>query len=187
MAQVMPKTDVVLVGFGWVGAIMAQELTDAGLNVLALERGQWRDTPTDFPVTFAQDELRYYWRHELFERVNHDSLTFRNNTSQTALPMRHLGSFLPGSNVGGSGVHWNGQVWRFLPTDFQAKSHNLSRYGKSAVPDDMTIQDWGVSYDELEPHYDTFEYLCGVSGKAGNLKGAIQPGGDPFEGPRARD
>jgi gluconate 2-dehydrogenase alpha chain len=26
-----------------------------------------------------------------------------------------------------------------------------------------------------------------VSGKAGNLKGVIQPGGDPFEGPRSRD
>ena len=36
----------------------------------------------------------------------------------------------------------------------------------------MTIQDWGVTYDELEPYYDKFEYLCGISGKAGNLKGA---------------
>ena len=27
----------------------------------------------------------------------------------------------------------------------------------------MTIQDWGVTYDELEPHYDAFEYLCGTS------------------------
>ena len=38
----------------------------------------------------------------------------------------------------------------------------------------MTIQDWGVTYDELEPHYDRFEYLCGTSGTAGNLKGKIQ-------------
>ena len=50
----------------------------------------------------------------------------------------------------------------------------------------MTIQDWGVSYDELEPHYDTFEYLCGTSGLAGNLRGQIQEGGNPFEGPRSR-
>ena len=46
----------------------------------------------------------------------------------------------------------------------------------------MTIQDWGVSYDDLEPHYDQFEYLCGTSGTAGNLKGQIQDGGNPFEG-----
>ena len=50
----------------------------------------------------------------------------------------------------------------------------------------MTIQDWGVTFDELEPHYDEFEYLCGTSGQAGNLKGAIQDGGNPFEGPRSR-
>ena len=36
----------------------------------------------------------------------------------------------------------------------------------------MTIQDWGVTYDELEPHFDTFEYLCGTSGTAGNLSQA---------------
>jgi gluconate 2-dehydrogenase alpha chain len=50
----------------------------------------------------------------------------------------------------------------------------------------MTIQDWGVTYDELEPHYDRFEYLCGTSGTAGNVRGVIQPGGNPFEGPRSR-
>src|SRR6185437_11736846 len=51
----------------------------------------------------------------------------------------------------------------------------------------MMVQDWGVTYDELEPHYDQFEYLCGISGKAGNIKGQIQPGGNPFEGPRTRE
>jgi gluconate 2-dehydrogenase alpha chain len=187
VAQTLPKVDALLVGFGWTGAIMGQELTDAGLDVLALERGPWRDTATDFPPTYAQDELRYMWRHELFERLSHDTLTIRNNAGQTALPMRHLGSFLPGTGVGGSGVHWNGQVWRFLPSDFEARSHNIARYGAAAVPEDMTIQDYPVSYAELEPHFDTFEYLCGVSGRAGNLRGVIQPGGDPFEGPRSRD
>ena len=58
MAGAQPKVDVLIVGFGWTGAIMAQELTDAGLNVLAVERGTWMDTATDFSTTFAQDELR---------------------------------------------------------------------------------------------------------------------------------
>ena len=187
MATRLPAVDALVVGFGWTGAILAQELTDAGISVLALERGAWRDTSTDFATTFAQDELRYYWRHELFQRAAHETLTIRNNATQTALPMRTLGSFLPGTNVGGAGVHWNGQTWRFLPSDFVARSHNLQRYGKAALPDTMTIQDWGVTYDELEPHYDRFEYLCGISGKAGNLKGAIQEGGNPFEGPRQRE
>lgn len=31
MANAMKKADVVIVGFGWTGAIMAKELTEAGL------------------------------------------------------------------------------------------------------------------------------------------------------------
>ena len=67
MAEKLPAVDVVLVGFGWTGAIMGQELTNAGLDVLALERGVWRTTPIDFAPTFAQDELRFRWRDELFQ------------------------------------------------------------------------------------------------------------------------
>ena len=77
-------------------AIMGQELTDAGLDVLALERGKFRQTVPDFATTHVQDELRYAVRHELFERPARETLTFRNSLDQTALPMRHLGSFLPG-------------------------------------------------------------------------------------------
>src|SRR5690606_20044644 len=111
MARKLPPVDVVLVGFGWTGAIMAQELTEAGLEVLAIERGAWRDTPSHFPTTTAQDELRWYWRKEMFQNTARDTLTFRNNREQTALPMRRWGSFLPGEGVGGGGVHWNGQTW----------------------------------------------------------------------------
>ena len=91
-----PPVDVVLVGFGWTAAIMGQELTEAGLNVVAIERGKFRDTVPDFATTFDQDELRYYWRHDLFQSPARETLSFRNSIDQTALPMRHLGSFLPG-------------------------------------------------------------------------------------------
>ncbi len=187
MAKKLPAVDVLLVGFGWTGAILGQELTDAGLQVLALERGPWRDTPIDFATTFIQDELRYYYRHRLFQEPARETLTFRNRASERALPMRELGSFLPAAGVGGAGIHWNGQNWRFLPSDFVARRHNLTRYGQQSIPPEMTIQDWGVTYDELEPHYDKWEYLCGISGKAGNIKGQIQSGGNPFEGARTRD
>lgn len=185
MARKLPAVDVVLVGFGWTAAMLGEELTKDGLQVLALERGGWRDTPTDFAPTFIQDELRYYYRRELFQEPARETLTFRNSPDQFALPMRELGSFLPATGVGGAGIHWNGQTWRFLPSDFVAKSHNEQRYGPLAPG--MTVQDWGVTYDELEPFYDKFEYLCGISGKAGNLNGAKQPGGNPFEGARRRD
>ncbi len=186
MATRLPEVDVVLVGFGWTASILAQELTEAGYQVLALERGGFRDTVPDFAVTKIQDEYRYAVRDDLVEEPERETLTFRNNASQVALPMRHVGSFRPAVGAGGAGVHWNGQTWRFLPTDFPMRSHTLERYGKKFIPGDMTIQDWPVSYDDLEPHYDRFEYLCGISGQAGNVGGKIVEGGNPFEGPRKR-
>jgi gluconate 2-dehydrogenase alpha chain len=188
MATTLKPVDVVMVGFGWTGAIMSQQFCDAGLEVMAFERGPWRDTAADFATGFAQDELRYMWRHHLFQNLTYDTLTIRNKVSEEALPMRRLGSFLLGTGVGSGGVHWNGQIWRFLPSDFLTKSHNEKRYGKKSVTDgDLTVQDWGITYDELEPHYNQFDLLCGTSGKAGNLNGKIQPGGNPFEGPRSAE
>jgi gluconate 2-dehydrogenase alpha chain len=188
MSKTLKPVDVVMVGFGWTGAIMGQQFCDAGLEVLALERGPWRDTASDFATGFAQDELRYMWRHHLFQNLTYDTLTIRNKVSEEALPMRRLGSFLLGTGVGSGGVHWNGQIWRFLPTDFLTRSHNEKRYGKKSVTDyDLTVQDWGITYEELEPFYNQFDLLCGTSGKAGNLNGKIQPGGNPFEGPRSSE
>ncbi|MBV9786114.1 MAG: GMC family oxidoreductase [Acidisphaera sp.] len=186
MPRKLPGKDVVIIGLGWTGSILAHELTAAGLDVVAIERGPWRDTATDFPPSYAPDELRYRLHHELFLRPAQSTLTFRNNPSQTALPIRTWGAFMLGNGAGGAGVHWNAETWRFLPTDFTLRSHLTQRYGAAFLPEDMTIQDWGVTYDELEPYYDRFEHLCGTSGTAGNLRGVIQEGGNPFEGPRSR-
>jgi gluconate 2-dehydrogenase alpha chain len=187
MATRLAETDVVIIGFGLTGAILAEQLTAAGLNVTAIERGKWRDTSTDFPTTYAADELRYGVRLDLFQKPADETVTFRNNVKQMALPIRQFGSFIPGNGVGGANVHWNGQTWRYLPTDFIARSHLEQRYGKTFLPDDMTIQDWGITYDDLEPHYDRFEKLFGIAGKAGNLNGNVQPGGNPFEGTRSSE
>jgi len=81
-------------------------------------------------------------------------------------------------------VHWNGVSWRFLPHFFEYRSHLEQRYGPDFLPEDTTIQDWGITYDELEPYYDQYEKMFGIAGKAGNLRGEIQEGGNPFEGPR---
>ena len=186
MSRRLPRKDLVIVGLGWTGSIMAQELTDEGLEVIAIERGPWREAPTDFPPTYMPDELRYRVRHELFLRPDQTTFTFRNKMSQAALPIRSWGAFMPPNGVGGGGVHWNAETWRFLPSDFVLKSHLTQRYGAKFLPSDMTIQDWGITYQDLEPHYDRFEYLCGTSGTAGNLRGQIQAGGNPFEGPRSR-
>jgi len=46
MAQKLPQKDVVIIGFGWTGAVMAYKFTGAGLDVVAIERRAWRDTAT---------------------------------------------------------------------------------------------------------------------------------------------
>ena len=98
-----------------------------------------------------------------------DTLTIRNNPSQEALPMRKLGSFLPGDVVGGSAVHWSGHTWRWTDNEFKIRSNYEARYGKKYIPEDMTIQDWGITYAELEPYYEKVEIELGVSGQAGNV------------------
>ncbi len=187
MATKLKSVDVVTVGVGLTGTILAKELADTGLKVVGLERGRWRDTDPDFAMPGVHDELKYVRRHELMQDLSKETLTFRNATNETALPMRYLGSFKPGEGVGGAAVHWGGLTWRFLPWDFETKSRTLARYGKNQVAEDCTLQDWGITYDELEPHFDRFEYLYGISGKAGNIKGKIIPGGNPFEGARTRE
>ena len=187
MTTKLRSADIVIVGLGWTGGILAKELGDTGLSIVVLERGAPRDTNPDFMYPTVHDELRYAQRHELMQNVSRETLTFRNTASEAALPMRQLGSFLPGEGVGGAGVHWNGATWRWLPWDHEPLKLTLARYGNAAIPPDMNLQDWGVSYDELEPYYDKFEFLCGISGKAGNLRGEKIAGGNVFEGPRQRE
>jgi gluconate 2-dehydrogenase alpha chain len=190
MARALKPVDVVTIGVGLTGSLAALELAKQGLKVVGLERGAPRDTVPDFQSPAIHDELRFSIRKGMMQDNVKEAVTFRNSSDQTALPIRRWESFLPGTGLGGSFVHWNGQSFRFQAADFIYKTHILQRYGKKfleACGPELTIQDWGVTYDELEPYFDRFEYLCGVSGKAGNIKGQIEPGGNPFEAPRSRE
>ena len=184
MATLLKEVDAVVIGVGWTGSILARELTKAGLNVVGLERGAKRTPREDFTLPNVRDELKYVNRHELFQDTQLETVTLRHSPAETALPIRRLGSFLPGTNLGGAGSHWNGNTWRLLPYDHKPRSQVIERYGRNAIPEAMTIADYPVSYDELEPFYDKFEKLCGISGKAGNLRGRQIDGGNVFEGPR---
>lgn len=115
MAIRLKPVDVVLIGVGWTGSILAKELAEAGHTVVGLERGMLRQTVPDFQSPAMHDELRYAVRYGLMQDTSRETVTFRNS------------------------------------------------------------------------FYDRFEYLCGISGKAGNLRGRIQEGGNPFEGPRSHE
>jgi gluconate 2-dehydrogenase alpha chain len=185
MADQKRQVDAVIIGYGWTGAIMAKTLTDAGLSVVALERGPGRDTSPDFEYPRIADELKYGIRGDLWQPLANETVTIRHGMHDVAAPYRKYGSFILGNGVGGAGTHWNGQLWRASPEDLRLRTHIEQRYGKKFIPADMTIQDYPVGFEELEPHFDHFEKVCGVSGIAGNLRGQIKPGGNPFEGPRS--
>ncbi len=181
---VHPKVEVVTIGAGWSAAILAWKLTEAGHRVVSLEQGPMRYTYPDF--AHNHDALRYQNRYALMHSLGRESWTWRPNPRAPSLPMRRYGAFHPGQGFGGSGVHWSGQYFRFLPYDFRYRSHHIERYGEGKLPEGSTIQDWPVSYEELEPYYSEAEWDLGVSGQVGNLRGELIEGGNPYL-PQSRD
>src|ERR1700756_3415932 len=174
------KTDVVIVGVGAAGAILAAELGKAGMKVIGLERGPRLKT-ADFE---PHDELRYFQRQELRPDVKRQPVTWRTDRGGRARPLPTLSY---GNQAGGGTVHYGSLSWRFHEDDFRARSATIERYGAAAIPEDSSLIDWPLSYADLEPYYDRAEYDLGVSGKAGNVQGVKHAGGNPFEAPRARD
>jgi len=183
--KTLPAVDAVIIGGGWAGLLMAKELgSRTALSIVVLERGVAR-VSSDY--TDAMDELDYAIRLHMMQDLSQETVTLRHNTGQRALPLRQHGSFQIGAGVGGSGEHWNAQCPRFLPDCFELLSRSSAKYGAEALPEDHSIRDWGITYDELEPYYTRAEKLLGVSGKAGNLKGKQIDGGNIFEGWRSEE
>ncbi|ARK24055.1 GMC family oxidoreductase [Sporosarcina sp. P37] len=162
MVKKLEKVDAVIVGSGWVGGIAAAELTKAGYNVVVLERGK-NKKHEDFIGT--KDELRYSKRYDLMQELNKDTITSRNSMSKEAMPVRNNMNARLGNHTGGAGVHWNGMAFRWLPYDFEIYSKTVERYGKEKIPKESTMQDWGITYDELEPYYDKYEKTAAISGE----------------------
>lgn len=182
-----PHKEVVVIGLGWTGAIMAMELAEKGLSVLALERGQDRATVPDFQYPKVIDELKYGVRYGFMQKPRQSTVTVRRNLTEVALPYRVLGSFLPGDGVGGAGMHWNGLNWRLQEEEMRLRSYTQENFGAQVIPEGMLLADYPLSYQELEPYFDKFERVAGISGQAGNLNGKVIDGGNPFEAPRSRD
>ena len=158
----LDKVDVVVVGTGWAGGVVSAELSKAGYKVVALERGK-NVTREDY--IGVKDELRYTNRYEMMQNLASETITSRNNIDEIALPVRTRKEMMAGTDLGGGSVHWAGATYRWKPYDFEIKSETIKRYGKDKIPKDMTIQDWGITYDEMEPYYDRWEKTAGISGE----------------------
>ncbi len=173
------KADVVIVGVGAAGGVLAAELSKAGMKVIGLERGPRLQTKDFEP----HDELRYFQRQDLRPDPKRQPVTWRANPNVRAAPLPTMSY---GNQAGGGTVHYGAVSWRFHEDDFRVRSSTIERYGASTIPADSSVVDWPLSYAELEPYYDRAEYELGVSGKAGNLQGNRIDGGNVFEAPRKR-
>jgi gluconate 2-dehydrogenase alpha chain len=183
--KTLPGVDVVIVGGGWTGLLMAKELgTRTKHSVVVLERGGPRDNAY---YAATMDELDYLVRNRMMQDCSQETVTFRHSDGKTALPLRQLGSFLPGTGVGGAGEHWGAGSPRHSPDCFELYSKTVEKYGVKRLPEDHCIQDWGITYDELEPYYTRAEKMIGVAGKAGNIRGKKVDGGNVFEGWRSEE
>ena len=182
MATELKKRDVVIIGLGAAGGVAALPLARAGLDVVGLEAGTWLNVDD-----FAPDELSNNVRGwpQAVQKANREIPTQRPTASSPYSPRLAVHPTMNG--VGGTTLHYWGQSWRLNPWDFKVVSETRRRYGASRIPRGSTVEDWPFGLDELEPYYDVVEREIGVSGKAGNISGRIDRGGNIFEGPRRRE
>ncbi|MDQ2148476.1 GMC family oxidoreductase [Alcaligenaceae bacterium C4P045] len=149
--------DVVIVGSGVVGAMVADQLVSQGYSVLVLEAG----------LRIQRGQAVENWRNMPFEnRVGSDFQGLYPQAANAPAPLyfpenNYVGlsgpsgsSFKQGylRTVGGTTWHWAASCWRHLPVDLKMKS----AYGVG--------RDWPISYDELEPFYCQAEEEMGVAG-----------------------
>ena len=182
----LAPVDVVIVGSGWAGMIMAKEIASrTSLSVLLLERGG----PFRGFKAYGEemDEVDTLLRFRQTASAAQGLMTTRATSKDRANPIRQF-SGLPysGTGMGGSSDHWGATSPRLLPEAFHVATHLKELHG-SKLPPDLTIQDWGITWEEIEPCYTRAEEMMGTSGKAGNLNGKKIEGGDIFEGPRSKE
>jgi gluconate 2-dehydrogenase alpha chain len=152
--------DVIVVGVGAVGSLVAHVLTAAGVRVLGLEAGPWR-----FGGDFVPDEVgaAYYSRGDMGPKFLAEAPTWRPDADHpTRAAPFSLGRMMNG--VGGSVIHWGGALRRQHPHHFAHRSHVLDRWGPRALPEGSQLVDWPVSYDDLEHYYTALEWSIGVAG-----------------------
>jgi choline dehydrogenase-like flavoprotein len=151
------RVNAIVVGAGAGGGVVAKELAEHGLSVVLFERGGWPDYDKHINDELISQRTQVLGSafgpdHRKHPRViiNHDG------SRQVTTPIK--GGYGHNAACVGSGtVSYGAMAWRFMPEDFKMKS----TYGHV---EDSTLDDWPISYEDLEPYYEKAEWEIGVSG-----------------------
>jgi choline dehydrogenase-like flavoprotein len=149
--------NAVVVGAGAGGGVVAKELAAAGLTVVLLERGRWQ--------TFhdhTDDELCSQRTTVLGNAFGPDDRRYRrvrvNADGSTRIVLPSEGGYNNNAACVGSGtLSYGAMAWRFMPQDFKMRT----LYG---CPEGSTLDDWPITYEDLEPCYEKAEWEIGVAG-----------------------
>ena len=137
--------DVCVVGLGAAGGVIAAELAEAGLRVIAVEAGA-------ASVRGSTDEQEFQVGRALFWNEPETLLVNDGPPQRGAWLARNIG-------VGGP-LHWTAITYRFHPSDFRVRSIVGDVAGTS-------LADWPIDYAGLEPYYARAEREIGIAGQAG--------------------
>jgi gluconate 2-dehydrogenase alpha chain len=154
------EADILLVGAGSVGSVVAPVFAKAGLKIVALEPGPFR-----MQADYLPDELgaTYYCRANMGQKFLSEVPQWRRNDGEkTQEATFSLGRMM--NSVGGSVIHYGGWLRRFHPHHFEMLSYVQNRWSQSILPEGCTLADWPVRYEELEPYYSLLEQEIGVAG-----------------------
>jgi choline dehydrogenase-like flavoprotein len=156
--------DVVIIGSGPGGATAADALTAAGRTVIILEKGRNHllslDPPFDGLGHLTADELKMTRRHLLGPDPDVEPRTYRRSEDDGDRLLTGEVNNLP-STVGGGGYHADAKLPRFLESDFAMQS-------TLGPVEGAVVEDWPLTYADLEPHYGAAEQAVGVAGEQGN-------------------
>jgi choline dehydrogenase-like flavoprotein len=175
MADKIEHWDVIVIGAGVAGALVAWRLATSGLRVLVLEAGAERSDRVAFVGAYASalsktvDAPYADSSADAHAPSPKASAQGTNGYYEQVGPDPFKSTYL--RMAGGSTWHWLGNVPRLVPNDFRMHT----QYGVGV--------DWPITYDELEPYYAEAERQIGVSGSAtewDGLHGAWRSGEFPM-------
>jgi choline dehydrogenase-like flavoprotein len=166
----MNRVNAIVIGAGAAGGIVAKELAVAGLSVVLLERGKWY-TANDCRKDDLRNQRTTVLGNAFGPEDEGNPRVWMDEAGSPHIALPSEGAYQNNAAcVGGGTLSYGAQAWRYLPQDFRMRS----TYG---APAGSSLEDWPISYDDLEPFYDKAEYEIGISGDYG---------GTPFHGPRRR-